>query len=102
MMYGRGFGFGGGFGHPFFGGLMGFFGLLLTVAFIVALVRLARHASHAHSAYATGCCGHHTVAASTPAVGSDADEAVAIARRRLASGEISAEQYGEIIEHLSR
>ena len=93
MGYGRGYGYdynnmmGGGW----FGGfLMLLFGALIIVG-IVLLVLWAVRASSGHAA-ASGqappahLIGHH--------------EAVAIAKKRLASGEITAEQYDQIMKAL--
>jgi len=81
-----------GFGYGYGGGGLGMllFGVLVLIAVVLLVVWLVRMAS-----------GHHapggTVPPSQPA---GHDEAVAIAKRRLASGEITAEQYGEIIRTL--
>jgi uncharacterized membrane protein len=101
MMYGRGY------GYPGYGGMMGggwlaalFFALfgLLILALIAVLVIWAVRAASGHgrgqasapsgpgSGTQPGAAGH--------------DEAVAIAKKRLASGEIDPEQYAEIMRHL--
>lgn len=94
MMYGRGFGYG-------YDGMMGGYGWLgglivivigaLFVAGIVLLVLWAVKSSegHGHTAgppVSRGVVGH--------------DEAVAIAKRRLANGELTCEQYEEIMRSL--
>jgi len=87
MMY-RGFGYGyNGMG----GGLwMPLFGLLVLVAIVLLVVWAVRAAS-----------GHHADGGpASPSRPAGHDEAVAIAKRRLASGEITAEQYGEIMRTL--
>lgn len=95
MMYGRGYGYGygnmmGGWG--WLGGLIGLLFLVMLVAGIVLLVMWAMRSSGGHQGSggvqppAPGAAGH--------------DEAVAIAKRRLASGEITPEQYQEIIKSL--
>jgi uncharacterized membrane protein len=66
------------------------FGVLVFVAIVLLVVWAVRSAS-----------GHHVSGGMAPPLGSAGhDEAVAIAKRRLASGEITAEQYGEIIKAL--
>lgn len=91
-----GYGPGSGYGYNMMNG--GWFGGLLMLAFgvlvlagIVLLVVWAVRASAGHgvaggSAPAPGAAGH--------------DEAVAIAKRRLASGEITKEQYEELMTAL--
>jgi putative membrane protein len=91
--YGPGYGYGYGnmMGASWFGGLlMLLFGALL-IAGIVLLVMLVVRASGAHTAAggpnaARGAAGH--------------DEAVAIAKRRFASGEITKDQFDEIMRTL--
>lgn len=91
--YGRGFGYGYGnmMGGGWFGGLLFLLFALLICAGIVMLIVWAVRASGSHGASGatpppTGAVGH--------------DEAVAIAKRRLASGEITNEQYDEIMRSL--
>lgn len=83
---GRGYGFGydmmGGYG--WFGGLLTLFFGALVVAGIVLLIIWAVRAS-AHQPV-SGSAGH--------------DEAVAIAKRRCASGEITTQEYDEIMRAL--
>ena len=93
MGYGRGYGYG--YGNMMGGGwptllLMLLFGALV-IALIVLLVLWAVRTSSGHSSHGTatlppGGAGHH--------------DAVAIAKRRLASGEITREQYDEIMRAL--
>ncbi|MCL5887673.1 MAG: SHOCT domain-containing protein [Actinobacteria bacterium] len=89
-MMGRGYGYGmmGGFG--WFEMLFLFFFGALVIAGIVLLiiwaVRASTHHPTASGAAPPGVAGH--------------DEAVAIAKRRLASGEITKDQYDEIMRAL--
>jgi uncharacterized membrane protein len=93
-MMGRGFGWSYGNmmgGYGWFGGLLLFLFGALVVAGIVLLIIWAvrtsdRHATAGGPASAAGAAGH--------------DEAVAIARRRFASGEINKDQYDEIMHAL--
>jgi len=95
MMGGPGYGYGSGYGMMgggWFGGLlMVFFGLLVLVGLVLLVVWAVRAASgHGHTMSGgpgmSGRVGH--------------DEALAIAKKRLASGEITAEQYAEIVRTL--
>lgn len=94
MMYGRGFGYGyDGMmdGYSWLGGLIMLVIGALVVAGIVLLVIWAVKASDGHGQTSVppvprGAAGH--------------DEAVAIAKRRLAGGEITCEQYEEIMRSL--
>lgn len=92
MMYGRGYGYGtmmGGYG--WFGAMLMFVFGAIVVAGIVLLILWAVRTSG----------GHHTSGATPPPAGAAGhDEAVAIAKRRLASGEITNEQYEEIMRSL--
>lgn len=94
MGYGRGvYGndYGNMMGGSWLGGLgMLFFGALVLLG-IVLLVVWAVKASHRH-ATASG--------SALPAPAARTDEAVTIARTRLASGEITSEQYAEIMKAL--
>jgi uncharacterized membrane protein len=92
-MMGRGYGYGydmmGGYG--WFGALlMLFFGALVIAGIVLLVIWAVRApASHPTSSAGTlppGSVGH--------------DEAVAIAKRRLASGEITKDQYDEIMRAL--
>jgi len=95
-------GYGPGYGHYGYGSMMGGYGFggflmmlvgLLFVVGIVLLVVWAVRASHGH-----GSSTQYNVPQAPTAVGHD--EAVAITKRRLASGEITTEQYGEIMRTL--
>lgn len=95
MMGGYGRGYGGynsvGGGSWLTGGMMLLFGALILVG-IVLLVIWAVRASRG---------GHGAVGGATPPPGAAShDEAIAIAKRRLASGEITKEQYDEIMRSL--
>jgi putative membrane protein len=93
MGYGHGYGYGYGnmmSGGGWFLGLLMFLFFALVIVGMVLLVIWAVRASGRHADGATppppGAAGH--------------DEAVAIAKRRLASGEITSEQYNEILRAL--
>ena len=92
-MMGRGFGNGfnmmGGYG--WFGGLLILLFGALIIAGIVLLVVWLVKASGSHSPGS---------GASQPPGAAGHDEAIAIAKRRFASGEITKEQYDEIIRTL--
>ncbi|MBE0417124.1 MAG: hypothetical protein IBX63_05120 [Coriobacteriia bacterium] len=92
-MMGRGYDYGydmmGGYG--WFGGLLVLLFGALVIAGIVLIVIWAVRASS----------GHGTTHGSAPPPGAVGhDEAVAIAKRRLASGEITKEQYDELMRAL--
>ena len=94
MMGYRGYGYGYGdmMGGGWFGGvLMLLFTLLVLVGFVLLVIWAIRASSGHHSASGPTMhpaeAGHH--------------EAVAIAKKRLASGEITKEQYDEIMRTLS-
>jgi len=96
----RGYGFGGGFGG---GGMLlgGLLWILFVVAVVMLIVMLVRRAGmmHGHGPMMHDMHdmhGHGSMGASTPAV----DEAVAIARKRFASGEITKEQFDELMGKL--
>jgi uncharacterized membrane protein len=91
--YGNGYGYGSMMGGYGFGGfLMILFGLMF-IALVVLLVVWAARASHGHGS------SNQNIVPQTPSVVGH-DEAVAITKRRLASGEITTEQYGEIMRTL--
>jgi putative membrane protein len=99
MGYGNGYGgggYGGGYNNMMGGGFGGLLILLFGLLFIVGVVLLvlwAVRASHGHGQSKQG-----TATSNPGAVGHD--EAVAVAKKRLASGEITPEQYAEIMRHL--
>lgn len=94
MGYGRGV-YGYGYDHMVGGSWVGGLGMLffgaLVVLGIVLLVVWAARASRGHAT-----AGGHVA----PAPAARPDEAVTIARTRLASGEITSEQYAEIMKAL--
>jgi uncharacterized membrane protein len=98
MGYGPSYGHAYGYGSMMDGGLFGgvliflFFGML--VLGVVLLVMWAVRASDGHGHGGKG------IATTPPPAAAGHDEAVAIAKRRLASGEITTEQYGEIMRTL--
>ncbi|MDO8879477.1 MAG: SHOCT domain-containing protein [Coriobacteriia bacterium] len=65
----------------------------LVIAGIVVLVIWAVRSGTKHGGTGTG---------SSPPTSAEHDDAIAIARRRLASGEITHEQYEEIVTALGR
>ena len=90
MGYGN-YGYGGGAGFVGFG-MMLLFGAIVLVGIIVLVVWTVRRPSgHA------GAMGGPMA----PSGGAGHDEAVAIAKRRLASGEIDKEQYDAIMKSLN-
>ena len=91
-MMGRGFNYGYNMmGGGWVGGLLMFLFGALVLAGIVLLIVWAVRASSGHG---TGA------GASQPPRAAGHDEAVAVAKRRLASGEITKEQYDEIMRAL--
>ncbi|MHB8762195.1 MAG: SHOCT domain-containing protein [Coriobacteriia bacterium] len=92
-MMDRGYGYGydmmGGYG--WFGALLMFFFGALVIAGIVLLIIWAVRASTHHPSASGGTLPPRAVGH---------DEAVAIAKRRLASGEITKDQYDEIMRAL--
>ena len=93
MMFGynQGLGYGNMLGGGWLGLLMMFFFGALVIAGIVLLVMWAVRSSSGHGRPAA-------MGGSAAAPGHD--EAVAIAKRRLASGEITKDQYDELIRSL--
>jgi putative membrane protein len=91
-MMGRGYNYGYNMaGGGWFGGLVMFLFGALVIAGIVLLIVWAVRASG----------GHGTAGGSAPPPGAAGhDEAVAVAKRRLASGEINKDQYDEIMRAL--
>lgn len=99
MGYGR---LGYGVGHMAGGGFFGLGGLVfvfiaavVVTGLIIWLVTSRKHAAMA------GHAGHYAAFATPPAAtGATEDEAMRIARERLAKGEIDAEQYATIVNAL--
>ncbi|MDO8986920.1 MAG: hypothetical protein Q7V14_01695 [Coriobacteriia bacterium] len=93
MGYGGGYGssYGGMMGGSWFGGiLMLLFGALIVAGIVLLIIWAVRSSS-----------GHSAPSGQAPSMSAAAhDEAIAIAKRRLANGEITAEQYAEIIAAL--
>ncbi|MDO8848949.1 MAG: hypothetical protein Q7W51_11250 [Coriobacteriia bacterium] len=89
MMYGNGYGNMMG-GNGWFGGLLAiFFGILVLVGVVLLVIWLVKTMS-GHSGTATG-----------PQPGAPGhDEAVTLARKRFASGELTREQFDEIMQAL--
>jgi putative membrane protein len=91
-MMGPGYGYGYTFGgYSWFGMLlMMLFGTLVVVGIVLLIIWAARAGSHGATGggmpQRPGAAGH--------------DEAITIAKRRLASGEITKEQYDEIMRAL--
>ena len=98
-----------GYGHMAGGGLFGgifmlFFGLLILAGIVLLIVWAIRALSGGHQPSAQ----HQQAAMQQPLMEPPAapvradghDEAVAIAKRRLAGGEITPEQYAEIMRTL--
>lgn len=104
MGYGRGYGYdgyGGGMmsnGGWFVGLLLTLFGVLVILVVVLLVVWAVRASSgHGHS----GAVMHPMTPGATPPTGAVGhDEAVAIAKKRLASGEIKPDEYAEIMRHL--
>lgn len=106
MGYGSGYGYGGsgyggmmGGGGWFVGVMMFVFGALVLVGIVLLVIWAARasggHAGGQHHAVPPVMPGHNALSAAA-----GHDEAVAIAKRRLASGEISPDEYATIMKHL--
>lgn len=94
MMYGRGldYGYGNMMGGWWLGGvLMLVFGTLVVAGIVLLVIWAVRtaagHGPHPGTVHPTTSVAEH-------------DEAVAIARRRLASGEITTEQYNDLLRTL--
>jgi uncharacterized membrane protein len=99
----RGYGLYNGYGMMGGGGLgmlfIGLLWLLFVVGIVVLVVVMVRRAAgHSHGGMMHGMQGG-MMGGTTP-VGPAHDEAVAIARRRLASGEITKEQFDELMQSL--
>lgn len=97
MGYGRfGYGLGHMAGGAWFGGLfMLFFGALALVGIVLLVIWAVRTAGGYGPGHVQGQRHAGMMAPSSGAAGHD--EAVAIAKRRFASGEITKEQYDEIM-----
>lgn len=89
--YGRGLGYGDVLGGGWLGLLMMFFFGALVIAGVVLLVIWAVRSSSSHG---------RAVATGGPSPTAAHDEAVAIARRRFASGEITKDQFDELMRSL--
>ena len=101
MGYGQGYG-SGGYGGMMSGGgwligLMMLFGTLVIVG-VVLLIIWAVRASGGHGMSHQASMPPLSLGSTSAAAAHD--EAVAIAKRRMASGEITTEQYAEILRHL--
>jgi uncharacterized membrane protein len=101
-MYRNGFEFGGNgmMGGGWFGAaLMGFVSVLFVVAVVMLIVMLVRRAG-GHGPMMMHGMQHGAMGPMTPPVSAH-DEAVQIARRRFAAGEITKEQFDEMMKALS-
>ena len=99
MQYGSGYG--NGYGGMMDGGwFLGFLWLLVLLAVFGAVVVVVVWMVRSSSAHGQSSATPPPSSAATPPGGAGHDEAVAIAKRRLASGEITTEQYAEIMRHL--
>jgi uncharacterized membrane protein len=98
MRYGYG-GYGMGGGLAFI--LMLVFWVLLA-ALVVGLIVWAMRGSHQHPRhdYLPGQPAQPPTPQAPPATGAAHDEAIAIARRRFAAGELSKDQFDEIVKTL--
>jgi uncharacterized membrane protein len=99
MGYGR---LGYGIGHMAGGGFLGFGGVIFMFFAAAVLIGLLIWliASRKHLAMAGHGMPHAMYAAPVQAAGVAEDEAMRIARERLAKGEIDAEQYTTIVNAL--
>ena len=87
----------GGYGYGFGGILMGLFWLLILVGVVLLVVWLARGGTHPSAHPGTHPSMPGPMAPPTPPAH---DEAMQIARKRLASGEITQEQFEELRKSL--
>ena len=90
-----------GYGNMMGGGggiLMFFFGLLVLVGIVLLVMWAMRAARGGHGPMMMH--GGHVSGPAAPQGAAGHHEAIAIAKRRLASGEITPEQYQEIIKTL--
>ncbi len=96
MMRGCGFGYGNMMGGSWLGEIvMLLFGLLVLTGIVLLIIWAIRSVSGQQHA-----AGPQQPGAPPPGQAAGPEEAVAIARRRLASGEITPEQYAEIMRTL--
>lgn len=84
-------------GHHFFGPIVGLVFWLFFIVAVTLLVIWAIRRSGGHMQHIRFAGPYHPGA---PLPGNGHNEAVAIAKRRLASGEITSEQYVEIMRAL--
>jgi putative membrane protein len=92
MMFGynQGLGYGNMLGGGWLGlAMMMFFGVLVIAGIVLVVMWAVRSSGHGHPAAMGG-----------PAHAAGHDEAVAIAKRRLASGEITKDQFDELMRSL--
>lgn len=110
MMRGYGYGYGpmmGGGGGYLFLGILFFLFFVLVAALIVLLIVWAVRSSKSHGPHAAHPGAVPPVSAAPPGTGpamsggAGHDEAVATAKRRYASGEITKDEYEEIIRTLN-
>jgi len=85
-----------GHGASFAGGIFGHILLIAILAIVVALIVNVIRRRH----LLAGCCTHSTATLSQIPGTSTTDDAISIARDRLARGEIEPEQYRAIVEAL--
>jgi len=84
-------------GHHWLGAAFGLvFWLLLITGVVLFVIWAIRRGSHGHTSVPLAGPSQPGI----PAPGAGHNEAVAIAKRRLASGEITSEQYAEIMRTL--
>jgi uncharacterized membrane protein len=102
MPYGRGFFFGNGMmggGWPW-AVLMGLLWLAIVLGVIFLIVRLVRRDGHTHGPMTMHGMQQGDMGPMTPPAVPPHDEAVAIARKRFAAGELTKEQYEEMVKTL--
>ena len=99
----RGFGYGpmmGGYGGWYGGILMFLFGTLAIAGIVLLIIWAVRQSGGHHQAAGTQQPGAAPPQPPMPTGAAGHDDAVAIAKKRLASGEITPQQYQEIMQHL--